>query len=178
MTIGLTVLVERYLRNVEPLASNCVRPPTPTQPGRVCPAHTSPRTLDLEVRVARWLHASVDPRTWARRLKQLRSFARWIAVRAGHRSARRHDLRAASRRPGPTHLPLKKYATIGCRANSPQSWTARTGLRDLVRLDCQLRSAPVRGVVAEHRRCRSSPWHAHDPADEFASPGATASKHG
>ena len=44
-------------------------------------ANYLPLHMTLEV-MAEWArldtHASVDPRTWARRLKQLRSFTRWM----------------------------------------------------------------------------------------------------
>ena len=82
MTIGLTALVERYLKERRTLgfqlrsAAYSLRS-LAEYVGRT--RHRGPLTLEVMAEWARQdSHASVDPRTWARRLKQLRSFARWM----------------------------------------------------------------------------------------------------
>ena len=83
MTIGLTALVERYLterRRLEfQLTSGRLQP---AEHGRACSAHASSWTLDPGGHHDQWARQdsrrSTEPRTWARRLKQLRSFTRWL----------------------------------------------------------------------------------------------------
>jgi integrase len=82
MTIGLTTLVERYLTERRTLgfqlrsAAYSLR--SLAEYVRRT-RHRGPLTLEVMAEWARLdSHASVDPRTWARRLKQLRSFARWM----------------------------------------------------------------------------------------------------
>jgi integrase len=82
MTIGLTALVERYLTERRTLgfqlrsAAYSLR--SLAEYVRRT-RHRGPLTLEVMAEWARLdSHASVDPRTWARRLKQLRSFARWM----------------------------------------------------------------------------------------------------
>ena len=81
MTIGLTALVERYLTERRTLgfqlrsAAYSLR--SLAEYVRRT-RHRGPLTLEVMAQWARLdSHASVDPRTWARRLKQLRSFTRW-----------------------------------------------------------------------------------------------------
>lgn len=82
MTIGLTALVDRYLTERRTLgfqlrsAAYSLR--SLAEYVR-CTRHRGPLTLEVMAQWARLdSHASVDPRTWARRLKQLRSFTRWM----------------------------------------------------------------------------------------------------
>ncbi len=83
MTIGLTALVDRYLTERRTWASNCVSAAYSLRSLAEYVRRTRHRgPLTLEKVMAQWArldsHASVDPRTWARRLKQLRSFTRWM----------------------------------------------------------------------------------------------------
>lgn len=82
MTIGLTALVDRYLTERRTLgfqlrsAAYSLR--SLAEYVRRT-RHRGPLTLEVMAQWARLdSHASVDPRTWARRLKQLRSFTRWM----------------------------------------------------------------------------------------------------
>ena len=184
MTIGLTALVERYLTERRrlgfQLTSAAYSLRSMAEHVRRT-RHRGPLTLEVMAQWARQdSHRSTDPRTWARRLKQLRP-SRAAAVRAGHRSARRHDFRAAARAPGAAHLQRRGGAAIaGRRAPArPQARPARSGLRDAVRLDRQHRAAPVRGAVAEHRRRRSQARPLDDPAHQVrqVAPGAAAPEH-
>jgi integrase len=82
MTIGLTALVERYLTERRTLGFQLRSPAYSLRSLAEYVRRTRHRgPLTLEV-MAEWArldsHASVDPRTWARRLKHLRSFARWM----------------------------------------------------------------------------------------------------
>jgi site-specific recombinase XerD len=82
MTIGLTTLVERYLTERRTLGFQ-LRSPAYSLRSLAeyvrLTRHRGPLTLEVMAAWARQdSHASVDPRTWARRLKQLRSFARWM----------------------------------------------------------------------------------------------------
>jgi integrase len=82
MTIGLTALVERYLTERRTLGfqlrSTAYSLRSLAEYVRRT-RHRGPLTLEVMAEWARLdSHASVDPRTWARRLKQLRSFARWM----------------------------------------------------------------------------------------------------
>ena len=82
MTIGLTALVERYLTERRTLGfqlrSTAYSLRSLAEYVRRT-RHRGPLTLEVMAEWARLdTHASVDPRTWARRLKQLRSFARWM----------------------------------------------------------------------------------------------------
>ena len=124
MTIGLTALVERYLTERRTLGfqlrSTAYSLRSLAEYVRRT-RHRGPLTLEVMAEWARLdSHASVDPRTWARRLKQLALLrAMDAAVRAGHRSARRHDLRSAARAPGTAHLqPRGSAAVAGCRART------------------------------------------------------------
>jgi integrase len=81
MTIGLTALVERYLTERRTLGfqlrSTAYSLRSLAEYVRRT-RHRGPLTLEVMAEWARLdTHASVDPRTWARRLKHLRSFARW-----------------------------------------------------------------------------------------------------
>jgi integrase len=82
MTIGLTALVERYLTERRTLGFQLR---TTAYSLRSLAEyvrrtrHRGPLTLEVMAEWARLdTHASVDPRTWARRLKHLRSFTRWM----------------------------------------------------------------------------------------------------
>lgn len=82
MTIGLTALVERYLTERRTLGfqlrSSAYSLRSLAEYVRRT-RHRGPLTLEVMAQWARLdTHASVDPRTWARRLKHLRSFARWM----------------------------------------------------------------------------------------------------
>lgn len=82
MTIGLTALVERYLTERRTLGfqlrSTAYSLRSLAEYVRLT-RHRGPLTLEIMARWARMdAHISVDPRTWARRLKHLRSFARWM----------------------------------------------------------------------------------------------------
>ena len=82
MTIGLTALVERYLTERRTLGfqlrSTAYSLRSLAEYVRRT-RHRGPLTLEVMAEWARLdTHASVDPRTWARRLKHLRSFARWM----------------------------------------------------------------------------------------------------
>ena len=82
MTIGLTALVERYLAERRTLGfqlrSTAYSLRSLAEYVRRT-RHRGPLTLEVMAEWARLdSHASVDPRTWARRLKHLRSFARWL----------------------------------------------------------------------------------------------------
>lgn len=82
MTIGLTALVERYLTERRTLGFQLRSTAYSLRSLAEYVRRTRQRgPLTLEV-MAQWArldtHASVDPRTWARRLKHLRSFARWM----------------------------------------------------------------------------------------------------
>ena len=82
MTIGLTALVERYLTERRTLGfqlrSTAYSLRSLAEYVRRT-RHRGPLTLEVMAQWARLdSHASVDPRTWARRLKHLRSFARWM----------------------------------------------------------------------------------------------------
>ena len=82
MNIGLTALVERYLIERRTLGFQLQSPAYSLRSLAEYVRRTRHRgPLTLEV-MAEWArldsHASVDPRTWARRLKNLRSFARWM----------------------------------------------------------------------------------------------------
>ena len=82
MTIGMTALVERYLTERRTLGfqlrSSAYSLRSLAKYVRRTHHHGA---LTLEV-MAQWArldaHGSVDPRTWARRLKPLRSFTRWM----------------------------------------------------------------------------------------------------
>ena len=82
MTIGLTALVERYLTERRTLGFQLRSPAYSLRSLAEYvrrTRHRGPLTLELMAEWARLdSHASVDPRTWARRLKKLRSFARWL----------------------------------------------------------------------------------------------------
>jgi site-specific recombinase XerD len=93
----------------------------PAQPGRVRPAHAPPRTSDPGG------HGRVGASGLARKRRsadlgpapQATALLRAMdaAVRAGHRGARRHDLRSAARAPGAAHLqPRGSAAVAGSRA--------------------------------------------------------------
>ena len=82
MTIGLTALVERYLTERRQLGFQLR---TPAYSLRSLAEHVrrmrhrGPLTLEVMAEWARQdSHRSTDPRTWARRLKHLRSFTRWL----------------------------------------------------------------------------------------------------
>ena len=82
MTIGLSALVERYLTERRTLGfqlrSTAYSLRSLAEYVRRT-RHRGPLTLEVMAEWARLdSHASVDPRTWARRLKHLRSFARWM----------------------------------------------------------------------------------------------------
>ena len=82
MTIGLTALVERYLTERRTLGFQ-LRPTAYSLRSLAeyvrRTRHRGPLTLEVMAEWARLdTHASVDPRTWARRLKHLRSFTRWM----------------------------------------------------------------------------------------------------
>ena len=82
MTVGLTALVERYLTERRTLGfqlrSTAYSLRSLAEYVRRT-RHRGPLTLELMAQWARLdTYASVDPRTWARRLKHLRSFARWM----------------------------------------------------------------------------------------------------
>jgi integrase len=82
MTIGLTALVESYLTERRTLGfqlrSTAYSLRSLAEYVRRT-RHRGPLTLEVMAEWARLdTHASVDPRTWARRLKHLRSFARWM----------------------------------------------------------------------------------------------------
>ncbi len=82
MTIGITALVERYLAERRTLGFKLTSPAYSLRSLAEhvrCTRHRGPLTLELMAEWARLdSHGSTDPRTWARRLKQLRSFARWM----------------------------------------------------------------------------------------------------
>ena len=82
MTIGLTALVERYLTQRRRLGFQLTSPAYSLRSLAEHVRRTRHRgPLTLEV-MAQWArqgsHRSSDPRTWARRLKRLRSFTRWL----------------------------------------------------------------------------------------------------
>lgn len=82
MMIGLTALVERYLTERRTLGfqlrSTAYSLRSLAEYVRRT-RHRGPLTLEVMAEWARLdSHDSVDPRTWARRLKHLRSFARWM----------------------------------------------------------------------------------------------------
>src|SRR5690606_29286295 len=82
MTIGLTALVDRYLTERRTLGFQLRSAAYSLRSLAECvgrPRQRGPLTLEVMAQWARLdSHASVDPRTWARRLKQLRSFTRWM----------------------------------------------------------------------------------------------------
>jgi len=82
MTISIPVLVERYLSERRQLGfelhspAYCLRS-LAEHVRRM--RHRGPLTLEVMAEWARQdSHGSTDPRTWARRLKSLRSFTRWL----------------------------------------------------------------------------------------------------
>ena len=82
MTIGLPVLVDRYLSERRRLGFQlrsheyCLR--SLAEHVRRT-RHRGPLTMEVMAEWARQdSHGSTDPRTWARRLKNLRSFTRWL----------------------------------------------------------------------------------------------------
>ena len=82
MTIGLSALVERYLierrRLGFQLTSSAYSLRSLAEHVRRT-RHRGPLTLEVMAEWARHdSHRSIDPRTWARRLKHLRSFTRWL----------------------------------------------------------------------------------------------------
>lgn len=82
MTIGLAALVERYLTQRRQLGFQ-LRSPTYSLRSLAehvrRTRHRGPLTLEVMAEWARQdSHRSIDPRTWARRLKHLRSFTRWL----------------------------------------------------------------------------------------------------
>lgn len=82
MTISMTALVERYLTERRTLGFQLQTTAYSLRSLAEYVRRTRHRgALTLEV-MSQWArldtHGSVDPRTWARRLKQLRSFTRWI----------------------------------------------------------------------------------------------------
>lgn len=82
MTIGLTALVDRYLTERRclgfQLSSSAYSLRSLAEHVRRT-RHRGPLTLEVMAQWARQdSHRSTDPRTWARRLKQLRSFTRWL----------------------------------------------------------------------------------------------------
>ena len=145
--------------------------------------HRGPLTVEI---MADWArrdsHGSNDPRTWARRLKKLRSFTRWLQQfeprtevpddtifgrlperQAPHIYSEQEivDLLAAARRLGPA-----------------------PGLRGVVfetlfGLIACYRAAGLRGAVAAQRRCRSQARDADRPPDQVrqVAPGADAPEH-
>jgi integrase len=82
MTIGLTALVERYLTERRQLGfqlSSAAYSLRSLAEHVRRTRHRGPLTLEVMAQWARQdSHRSTDPRTWARRLKQLRSFTRWL----------------------------------------------------------------------------------------------------
>ena len=81
-TTGLTALVERYLTQRRRLGFQLTSPAYSLRSLAEHVRRTRHRgPLTLEV-MAQWArqdgHRSSDPRTWARRLKRLRSFTRWL----------------------------------------------------------------------------------------------------
>jgi len=82
MTIGLAALVERYLTQRRQLGFQ-LRSPAYSLRSLAehvrRTRHRGPLTLEVMAEWARQdSHRSIDPRTWARRLKHLRSFTRWL----------------------------------------------------------------------------------------------------
>ena len=82
MTIGLAALVERYLTQRRQLGFQ-LRSPAYSLRSLAehvrRTRHRGPLTLEGMAEWARQdSHRSIDPRTWARRLKHLRSFTRWL----------------------------------------------------------------------------------------------------
>lgn len=82
MTIGLSVLVERYLSERRRLGfqlrSHAYSLRSLAEHVRRT-RHRGPLTIEVMAEWARQdSHGSTDPRTWARRLKNLRSFTRWL----------------------------------------------------------------------------------------------------
>lgn len=82
MTVGLTALVERYLTQRRQLGfqlSSAAYSLRSLAEHVRRTRHRGPLTLEVMAQWARQdSHRSTDPRTWARRLKQLRSFTRWL----------------------------------------------------------------------------------------------------
>ena len=82
MTIGLPILVERYLSERRQLGFE-LRSPAYSLRSLAehvrRTRHRGPLTMEVMAEWARQdSHCSTDPRTWARRLKNLRSFTRWL----------------------------------------------------------------------------------------------------
>lgn len=82
MTVGLPALVERYLTERRRLGFQLRSHEYSLRSLAEHVRHTRHRgPLTMEV-MAEWArqdsHGSIDPRTWARRLKKLRSFTRWL----------------------------------------------------------------------------------------------------
>lgn len=114
--------------------------------------HHGPLTIEVMTNWARRdSHGSDDPHTWARRLKHLRSFARWLrqfeplTEIPDHTVFGRIDERQAP------HIYSEREIVDLLAAARSGIGTARGRLRDIVRSGCQLRTAYQRGARIAQR---------------------------
>ena len=120
-------------------------------------AHRGPLTVEV---MADWArrdsHGSNDPRTWARRLKLLRSFTRWLQQFEPRTEVPDDAIFGRLPERQAPHIFSEQEIRRSARCRAPArsvAWPARRCLRDTVRPDRQLRAAGLRGGrAAQHGR--------------------------